>query len=254
MTAGPEAATGGPAPGGPAPGAETVRLGTAHVRTGLGRMPRQVDGTTCGIAALAAVAARAGRHPRYLDPATPRERIDAFQTGLHLLASRVPPPWPLSRGTSPWAVARLAGRATGVRYRMRLWGADRTRDLLDEALMRGQDAFLFVGGGSRGAVEALVREPGLGRFRQLSEDAAARLDAEGLDLVPRHVVAVLGPESAASAPTGLAGAVPARYAVFEPSSGRVFRVGRDVLVDPDPPRLPALGHWRRPLLAVLPAP
>jgi len=214
-------------------------------------MPRQVDATTCGIAALAAVAARAGRHPQYLDSTTPRRQIDRFQQRLHVLASRVPPGWPLSRGTSPWAVAELAGRATGLAYRGHLWGP-RTRDLLDAALMRGDDAFLFVGGGSRGGAAAAARDPGLGRLRRLSEDAAARLDAEGLDRVPRHVVAVLGPESAASAPTGPADAVPRRYAVFEPSSGRVFRIGRDALVDPDPPRLPALGNWRRPLVAVVP--
>ncbi len=219
--------------------------------SGSAGMPRQVDATTCGIAALAAVAARAGRHPQYLDPATPRWQIERFQQRLHVLASRIPPRWPLSRGTSPWAVVELAGRATGLTYRMCPWGP-RAHDLLDSALMRGQDAFLFVGGGSRGAAAAVVNEPELGRLRRIGEDAAARLDGEGLDVVTRHVVAVLGPESAASAPPRLAGALPARYAVFEPSSGRVFRIGRDVLVDPDPPRLPALGNWRRPVVAVVP--
>lgn len=204
-------------------------------------LPRQVDGTTCGIAALAAVAARAGRHPQYLDPETPDWQIAAFQERLHRLASRVPPPWPLSRGTSPWALAALAGSAIGRRHRIRLWTAA-VRERMDRVLEQGLDAFLFVGGGSRGAASAAAQSPELGRLRLLSEDAAAYLDSQGLDVVTRHVVAVLGPESAAAG----------RYAVFEPSSGRVFRIGRDALVDPDPPRLPALGNWRRPLLAVLP--
>ena len=65
-------------------------------------MPAQVDPTTCGIAALCAVGARAGLVPQlrgYLDadPGTVR----ATQLRAHRLAAGDTYRWPLSLGTFP---------------------------------------------------------------------------------------------------------------------------------------------------------
>ena len=75
--------------------------------------PRQTSTVTCGIAALAAVAGRC-RFPQYLE-ATGSE-VAAKQAHLHQIASRTGLPWPRFLGTSPWALAALAGRLTGHRY------------------------------------------------------------------------------------------------------------------------------------------
>ena len=201
-------------------------------------LPAQVDDTTCGIAAVAAVAARAGgglpELAGYLD--APRERVVAVQLRAHELASRVGPVrWPESLGTSPWALARMAGSATGLRYVTRRWGPH-TRLLMVKAVAAGEDCFLYVGGGTTGA------PAGSGRVRTLAEGTAARLDRVGMDVVPRHVVAVLGEESTSDL-----------WAVFDPASGRVEGVKSSDLWAPKPERREALGWWRRPLFAVLPA-
>lgn len=197
------------------------------------RLPAQVDATTCGIAALAAVAARVS-NPAYLS--APPAAVERVQKRLHAVAARTGAPWPQSRGTSPWAIAVLAGRATGLDYAIRPWGRP-GREALLAAVRADRDAFVFVGGGTpdpRG-----VR--GLGPMRLLGEELAHGLDRMGLDFVSRHVVAVLGPESTAQ-----------RLLVFEPSSGRVHSLPLDALDEPDPPKRPALGYWRRPLLVVAP--
>ena len=169
------------------------------------RLPAQANGQTCGIAALAAVVARMGRGT-YLS-ATPEEHR-AFQEGLHRAAAMTGVPWPRSLGTSPWALARLASKASGRPYRIHLWSGLGCK-VLHSAIANADDAFLYVGD----------------------------------SLVPRHVVAVLGLESAQG-----------DYRIFEPSSGRVVALARPALVNPHSPKRPELGHWRRPILVVAPVP
>jgi len=211
--------------------------GAVEARPGRGRtaLPSQVDPTTCGIAALAAVSARAGMHPAYLD--APRARQVRTQRSLHALAARTGAPWPQAWGTSPWALASLAQRASGYRYRIVSWGPS-ALVALDAARAHGEDAFLYVGGGS--ATSGATGE-GHGPVRRTLEGAARALDRWGIDLVPRHVVALLGDDGHAEACT-----------VFEPSSGRVREVPRAALEGPWPLPGPEFGHWARPLLAVAP--
>ncbi|MDC4233766.1 hypothetical protein M3T53_08630 [Actinomyces sp. B33] len=104
--------------------------------------PRQVDATTCGIAALAVVAARSEASPDYLGAGP--ESIVRHQKALHVVASRVGMPWPRSLGTSPWALARLASAATGRRYRSAI--GRRLRAAIDRGLDHG-DVFVYTGGG-----------------------------------------------------------------------------------------------------------
>lgn len=172
--------------------------------------PAQVDPTTCGIAVLSLLAARAGADPHYLDPDAD---VEAEQKRLHALAARVGTPWPQALGTSPWALARLARHATGRRHRIAFNGPG-LRARIDTALASGWDVPVYTGG-ARTVLSALI---------------------------PRHVVLILAHEGA-----------PARYAVFEPSSGRVFTLGPDeFLLGADSARA-ALGHWRRVLFALVPS-
>ncbi|WP_026460320.1 hypothetical protein [Schaalia suimastitidis] len=170
----------------------------------------QVNGQTCGIAALATFAARCGQLPAYADP----KQAEAIQLRLHQVASRVGVPWPRALGTSPWALAHLASAASGVQYRAVPWNG-RTACLLDEAVAANADTFLYVGGAGRP----------LDRF------------------VPRHVVVVLGAESA-----GRVGS----YAVFEPSSGAVYDVAVSTVRDGSSAGVAAFGNWRHVLAAVVP--
>lgn len=172
--------------------------------------PRQVDATTCGIAALAVVAARASADPGYLTAS--RERVERTQLELHAIAARIGVPWPQALGTSPWSLARLAGAATGVRYGIVLAGAG-ARRRIDGALVSGRDVLVYTGG--------------------------SRVPLSGL--IPRHVVVLLAHEGA-----------PDSYEVFEPSSGRVYRVAPDDFYSHAESALPALGHWRRVLFALVP--
>lgn len=223
----------------PVPDATAVEVSTpsADARPGRGRrsLPSQVDPTTCGIAALAAVTARAGVHPAYLD--APRVRQAQTQRSLHALAARTGAPWPRAWGTSPWALARLAGRATGHRYGILPWGPS-ALVALDAARARGEDSFLYVGGGS--ATSGGTGE-GHGPVRRTLEGAARALDRWGIDIFPRHVVALLGDDGPAGSCT-----------VFEPSSGHVREVPCAVLEGPWPLPGREFGHWARPLLAVTP--
>lgn len=204
--------------------------------TGAGALPRQVDARTCGIAALAVVAARAGAAPTYLGAS--RVDQEEAQLRLHVLASRTGLPWPRALGTSPWALARLAHRATGEPWCVLPWER-RSREALLRADARGRDAFLYVGGGPHALPSALVE--GAGPARPLVSRLA--------DLVPRHVVAVL---ASSSAPDGDEGARVRTVEVFEPSSGLLTGVPVDALEGTGPlPGIP-FGNWPRPLIAVVP--
>lgn len=172
--------------------------------------PSQVDPTTCGIAALSVLAARSKLGRGYLT--ADRASVERAQKRLHAIAARVGVPWPQALGTSPWALARLAEAATGLRYRLVLpGGAMRTR--IGEALARGHDVPLYTGG--------------------------SRVPLSGL--IPRHVVLVLA-ESTADG----------RWEVFEPSSGKVMPVDPEDLLSGGGDAAAARGHWRRVLLALVP--
>lgn len=204
--------------------------------TGAGVLPRQVDARTCGIAALAVVAARAGAAPTYLGAS--RVDQEEAQRRLHALAARTGLPWPQALGTSPWALACLAHRATGEPWCVLPWGRH-SREALLRANARGRDAFIYVGGGPHALPSALVEGAG----------PAGPLVSRLADLVPRHVVAVLAPSSA---PAGDEGARVRTVEVFEPSSGMLTRVPVDVLEGSGPLPGPPFGNWPRPLIVLVP--
>lgn len=172
--------------------------------------PKQADPTTCGIATLAVLAARANADPVYLS-LSPDKRERA-QIHLHRVASRVGVPWPQALGTSPWALAKLASKATGERHRIVMRGK-RFRVAVDSALCRGRDVLVFTGG----------------------------WDMPGSAWIPRHVVLVLAD-----------GTDTRIYAVFEPSSGKVFRVNADDFYAGAPSARASMGHWKNVLCAVVP--
>lgn len=198
--------------------------------------PAQCNPTTCGIAALAVVSARHAARTgspfaTYLG-ATAGEAL-LVQQDIHEVASRAGFPWPQALGTSPWALAALAKRSTGMRYRILRWGR-RAVDLVNKAIDAGHDAFVYTGGG------AYVTGGGL------LGGALSAVAKIGVEWAPRHVVAVLAGE----APEG-------QIAIFEPTSGRVFRLDREELAayslgQGDKERLPHWGYWKKPLLAVVP--
>ena len=172
--------------------------------------PRQTSPVTCGIAALAAVAGRC-RFPKYL--ALPPLEAATVQERLHIIASRTGLPWPRALGTSPWALAALAGSLTGRHYQIHPVLRD-GKAALARAVETGSDCFLYVGGNAK----AWQR------------------------WVPRHVVAVLGAESTLTT-----------IWIFEPSSGDVFEVPFASLFDRGrrEPR-PEFGRWWTAMLAVAP--
>ena len=236
------------------------------------RLPAQVDPTTCGIAALAVVAARAGALPGYLGAG--RDHHVRVQQRLHSLAARTVLPWPQAWGTSPWALASLAGGATGYAHHLLPWGEGALR-ATEEALESGRDVFLYVGGRGtpvsgradsvRGSVRGPATDPGTptsgpatssgpagagpvatdrsGIWHRLGARAAELVGQWGLDLVPRHVVALLAGGRHAGA-----------FTVFEPSSGMVTEVPRTVFQGSAPLPGAPFGHWSRPLFAVVPRP
>ncbi|WP_022868705.1 hypothetical protein [Schaalia vaccimaxillae] len=173
--------------------------------------PRQVDATTCGIASLAVVAARAGKDSDYLRG--DRQRIARTQVALHEVAARVGLPWPKSLGTSPWALARLARRATGLRYKVVT--GEKMGPAIDESLRNGLDVFGYTGGS----------------------------DKPFDDLIPRHVIAILAGDDGDAAGV---------YSVFEPSSGQVFKVRARAVLESQEEARPALGYWHRILFALTP--
>lgn len=213
-----------------APRGTTMRVGT---------LPTQVDATTCGIAALAVVAGRAGAAPGYLGAS--RRRQEAAQRRLHALAARTGIPWPQSLGTSPWALARLAGRATGEPWCVLPWSRG-ARLALIRANAQGRDTFVYVGGGPHALGSALVDSLG----------PAAPLARRLADLVPRHVVAVLAEAGAAVGREDDEGARAQWLEVFEPSSGSVTRLPAETLEGPWPLPGAPFGNWPRPLIALVP--
>ncbi len=198
-----------------------------HVARMMRSYPVQTSPVTCGIAALAAVAARS-RFPDYLLAST--RQVAAAQARLHSIACRTGFPWPRRLGTSPWSLAILMGKLTGERYMTQVWTLSSNsfsrqpnprprrhqafHNVL-RAVKANRDCFLYVGG------------PEGERFQRW---------------IPRHVVAVLGPESTETT-----------LQIFEPSSGRVFSVRVDSLIDLSGERRPEFGNWCFPLLAVVPA-
>ncbi|MFT3944534.1 MAG: hypothetical protein QM705_12050 [Ancrocorticia sp.] len=219
--------------------------------------PAQSSPVTCGIAALAAVAARY-QFPNYVLAPTPE--VAAIQARLHRIAARTGLPWPRCLGTSPWALAALVGKLTGERYETRVWASSSNNfrllrnfrsdwncspvrnfglfwNLLSfrnhssphnhssprnqalhavlQAVEANKDCFLYVGGPSGKPLQSWI---------------------------PRHVVAVLGAESTETTLT-----------IFEPSSGRIFRVLTDSLLASSGKARPEFGNWCYPLLIVVPA-
>lgn len=232
-----------------------------------GRPAVQVDGTTCG-AAVGAMLAAAGDpvvalaletgtvlagvvDPR-LGPlvAAASQGFDALQRYLHAATTRRVVlgllPWPRRLGTPPWGLAREA-RCADVRFRHVVVDvADRTRTSelaarIDVCLRAGTPLPLFTGGASRSGWSTAL---------------------------PRHVVLLTGVESAADgtgvatgaadgtdvAPGADSGTGPdapgASWRVYEPSRGRVLTV--DVRTWAVPERRDAWGRWSRPHWIVLP--
>lgn len=215
----------------PARGSDVLRLGTAAAR--------QTDGTTCGSAVLAMLAAAgdptlaywlvtgervAGHEPAELrdvdDASGPAGRFGALQEALKRRSNARAVlgllPWPSALGTPPWGAARVA-RYPGVAYRSVLVDDSRpsevTRVLVraGRALDRGVPVPLYTGG-------------------DLSGGAASA--------IPRHVVLLTGRTAEG-------------FAVYEPSSGRVHDVPSADLVVPHGP-LEALGRWSHVAWALLP--
>lgn len=110
--------------------------------------PAQTNQFTCGIAALAACQARVdeasgGILSNY--QTFTAEQVKAVQKELHRDASWTGIPWPRFLGTSPWALAKMASRRTGVKYRLRVWSA-KTAQAAVLANAHGYDVFVYVGG------------------------------------------------------------------------------------------------------------
>lgn len=111
--------------------------------------PAQTNQQTCGVAALAAFSARLheasnGPFARYCT--LPPEALAQTQADLHRLLARTGVPWPRFWGTAPWALARLAERASGVRHVIRLWNEQTASDV-DRMNAEGHDVFVYVGRG-----------------------------------------------------------------------------------------------------------
>lgn len=165
----------------------------SHIVAGV-EYPRQVDGYTCGIAALATFSARRdqadadnadtrrplGVFAQYLS--APQKQITRVQDDLHRLAARTGLPWPRFLGTAPWALARLAHRVTGRPHHLAIWGAQ-TAAHVAKLNANGHDVFVYVG--HRG--------------------------------VPRHVVLMLATGTLTTAH------------IFEPSSGKVYATERQAI-------------------------
>lgn len=176
----------------------------------------QVNGRTCGIAALASCAARSGRLPSYAE--CNADTAGKLQLDLHLRASRTGVWWPRFWGTSPWALSRLASEVTGIPYRIRRWVSSTfspsySIKAIERAISTDQDCFLFVGG-----------------------TPDSRL------AIPRHVVLILGVESTEG-----------QWQIFEPSSGNVYIVAPETLAGDGRTRQRHFGNWVKPLLLVSPA-
>lgn len=218
-----------------------------------GRPAVQVDGTTCG-AAVGAMLAAAGDpvvalaletgtvlagvvDPR-LGPlvAAAAEGFDALQRHQHVATTRRAVlgvlPWPRRFGTPPCGLAREA-RCADVRFRdVVVDVADRglTAELgarIDTCLRAGTPLPLLTGGASRTGWSTAV---------------------------PRHVVLLVSVEEPTDGPGADSGAGPdvpgPSWRVYEPSRGRVLRVDARTWAVPE--RRDAWGRWSRPHWIVLP--
>lgn len=202
---------------------------------------RQVDGTTCGSAVLALLAAagdpvlalwlRTGTTAGATDPRAARagdddpaaaaarwERLQRLVKRRTARRSLGPFPWPAGLGTPPWGAARTA-RYADVRYTHRVVGGAHGRVVLDAAVRaaaRGVPVPLFTGGDLSGGLAAAV---------------------------PRHVVLLTAVDAHG------------RCRVYEPSSGTVHRLdaGRLGAGATDPAVRRALGGWPHVVWTLLPA-
>ncbi|WP_454044470.1 hypothetical protein [Cellulosimicrobium sp. Marseille-Q8652] len=219
------------------PGVRPLTLG--------GALARQVDGTTCGSAVLALLAAAgdpvlalwlvtgtalgtdvgpgAGTVSRADAAGGPEGRWRHLQqvvksrTGRRALG---PLPWPPALGTPPWGAARTA-RYADVRFTHRVVDGAGGPAVLDAALdaaARGVPVPLFTGGDLSGGFAAAV---------------------------PRHVVLLVAADAATAR----------RCWVYEPSSGAVHRLDAARLGDgvEVPAVRKALGGWPHVVWALLPA-
>ena len=199
--------------------------------------PAQTSPVTCGVSALAAVASRM-RYPGYATAS--RARSGQVQERLHRISARTGFPWPRRLGTSPWALARLAGGLTGNRFAVSLFRPTPRRDA---GKRRGSfdgpaelDTRAFAGSGVRALLRAIETDADCFLY------VGGTNRASGIDRwIPRHVVTVLGSESDRE-----------RAQIFEPASGRVFAVPiEDLLVPSGRPR-PEFGNWCYIQLVVAP--
>lgn len=180
--------------------------------------PAQTDQRTCGIAALAAFVARndadnGANFLRYCSASS--GDVARLQGDLHRIASWVGMPWPRALGTSPWALATLATRATRRTYRMVAWNASGA-EVVREAWAAGFDVMMYT----------------------------------GQQVVPRHVVLLLGRGSAQACPAHKEAA-----SVFEPASGQIFEISPEELTAKRWSGKAGKAHWgwwTRPLMAVVP--
>jgi hypothetical protein len=218
-------------------------------RTGVGPVTfagvpaRQVDGTTCGPAALSlmlmlgdpfvALWVITGRHVGGYVPLEPlvtevltreirtvEERWRSLQREIHREATRWavgPLPWPKALGTPPWRLDNTI-RFAGVRFHGRLVD---DRDAVE------------VGGLIAHASAALA--DGIPVPLYSGGDSGAGLQA----VVPRHVVLLIAREANG-------------FLVFEPSAGRVVSLSDSALHAADTAPQAALGNWTRVNWVVLP--
>ncbi|WP_251153269.1 hypothetical protein [Cellulosimicrobium sp. Marseille-Q4280] len=261
-----------------------ARVGGPAVRplTLAGALARQVDGTTCGSAVLALLAAAgdpvlalwlvtgtaldgapatAGTDPapgprvapdRSSGGASPGGAEHRWRRLQHIVKARTgrkalgPFPWPGALGTPPWGAARTA-RYADVRFTHHAVDGARGYSVLGAALdaaARGIPVPLFTGGDLSGGVTAAVP-------RHVVLLVAA--DAATTDGAAGRSGPVRAPGTAASGRAGTPGV--RRCWVYEPSSGTVHRL--------DAARLAAggqaaavrraLGGWPHVVWAILPA-
>ncbi|MCB7136486.1 hypothetical protein [Cellulosimicrobium marinum] len=228
---------------------EQVSLGPVHAH--------QVDGTTCGSAALGLLAAAGdpvlalwlvtgatpGSSHGTAAARGPEEPVDRWRHLQQTLKRRTtrhalgPIPWPGALGTPPWGAARVA-RYADVRYAHRVVGPPQGDAVLTTALRaaaRGVPVPLFTGGDLSGGPAAAV---------------------------PRHVVLLTRADAAPDAVPDDAPEVrpgdrerPSTSCdVYEPSSGTLHRIDAAHLAHGayHPGVRRALGGWPHVVWALLP--
>lgn len=235
----------------------TLAAGLHDPVSALGRAARQVDGTTCGSAVLAVVAAlgdpalaawlltgatlaaaappelsaASGTALERLAGASVERRSEAVQRVLKARTTRralVGLPWPPALGTPPWAAARAA----------RFPGAAFAGVVLDDT--------------DRGHLDGVLDQVGLALDHGVPVPLYSGGDSDGgwAAAVPRHVVLAVG--------RSWHGGTEAwretdHFTLWEPSAGSTHEVARQVLVAGSDP-VPALGRWSHLTWALLPHP